>query len=136
MLGLHAEHNSYSRGMLLCARWTHKGVEHEGNSARVFADVAADDSEDESEAFPDTDAFTAESAEKCETCVPDLERVIDTWQRSSILVGMHPDQARSAVLQCPRFHISARKISQKPPRQHAGACIWPGKSRVLAITRK
>jgi hypothetical protein len=157
-----------------CGRWTHKGLEHEGDSTKGCAFTAAEDSDEESEAFPGTDAGSgcgavnfsqgidpqdlgnallgsviqkgdlfngecssgvmfiifsilsgeiwvdnprqygshpihgcssgdADAGGGCggaaaaghDASAPDLDAVIDTWQRSSILVGMHPDQARS-----------------------------------------
>ena len=77
-------------------RWTHKGLEHESSGGAGGALTAADDSDDESEAFPLDICGSEEASAGHNASVPDLDRVIDTWQRSSILVGMHPDQARSA----------------------------------------
>jgi hypothetical protein len=62
-------------------RWTHKGLEHEGNSA-------VQDSDDDDESCTDSAELTGSNTQK----VPDLDDVIDMWQRCSILVGMHPDQ--------------------------------------------
>lgn len=39
-----------------CGRWTHKGLQHEGDSTKGCAYTAAEDSDEESEAFPGTDA--------------------------------------------------------------------------------
>ena len=155
-----------------CGRWTHKGLQHEGDSTKGCALTAAEDSDEDSEAFPGTDsgsgcgvvtvsqglnpqdlgnALLGSSIQKedlfngecswdftviifrilsgeiwvdnprqygsypihgcpsghadagCggaaaaghDASAPDLDAVIATWQRSSILVGMHPDQARS-----------------------------------------
>lgn len=65
-------------------RWTHKGLEHEGASCS-----SAMDSDDESESCQ---VEAADISSHVTPDIPDLDSVIDLWQRCSILVGMHPDQ--------------------------------------------
>lgn len=97
-------------------RWTHKGLQHESASeAGSLAAAAAaevEDSDDEAaEAFPGAEAPSGAGAGVDgdvaggddvagdvivpDLAVPDIDAAIDTWRRCSVVVGMHPDQARS-----------------------------------------
>lgn len=83
---------------LICIRWTHKGLEHEGGSGSSSALQEEDsDVDEETEAFPaafNGCTFTEAAAQADHVSAADVDRVVDTWRRCSILVGMHPDQAR------------------------------------------
>ncbi len=82
--------------MLACCRWTHKGLEHEEGSTTSAA-LHEEDSDEEAEAFPaaPNGCTSAEAAAHgVHVSAGDVDRIVDIWRRCSILVGMHPDQAR------------------------------------------
>ena len=93
--------NALKSCLLACCRWTHKGLEHEGGSNSSSALHEEDsDEEAEEEAFP----AASEGCTSAEAAAPgfhvsagDVDRIVDTWRRCSILVGMHPDQARFRI---------------------------------------
>ena len=65
-------------------RWTCKGLQHED------AGAGRDDSDDEEQ--------PARAAPAQPLSAGQLRAAADTWQGSSMLVGMHPDQARALLL--------------------------------------
>lgn len=84
--------------MVVRGRWTHKGLEHEaGRSSSSAVPEEDSDADEETEAFPaasDGCTFPEAAAQGVSISAADVDRVVDTWRRCSILVGMHPDQAR------------------------------------------
>ncbi|BDA45808.1 hypothetical protein COCOBI_07-5950 [Coccomyxa sp. Obi] len=88
--------------LALDTRWTHKGLEHEGGSISSSALQEEDsDADEDTEAFPAASegcTFPEAAAQAVHVSAADVDRVIDTWRRCSILVGMHPDQATEAIV--------------------------------------
>ena len=81
--GLLCMHHVTSARAFALTRWTRKGLEHEDDSHPAWEDNESEEDVGEESVLP-TEPITQEQ----------LRAAADTWQRCSVLVGMHPDQAR------------------------------------------